>query len=349
MKSFRAVFQIVEDNNCPLYELEDVFILTEKSVSFPEGKESCLILVRELTQLLFQLLEEIDSKKGLDLSKKYTCSGCTGLIKFVQIPGDDIILDSDTEASLLTEKEQKLFDKIVHYPLLTAIPANHLKNFIGCFKAMVVKKGNLLIKKGQANKHLFILLSGQVIVEDGAVPITRLSEGEVCGEMSYFGDNIASSSVRATENSKILAISGEDFSKLIKKSDSVQFYMAKLLAKRLSNANEVRAGNFESCMQGRINEMAPAELLQVFHMHQKSGALSLDLPQGKGRVAFVEGSIVIADYNGKNGQDAVFAILEEKEGIYSFTTGLPPEEVQEQPIGDFMMLLMEGIKRIDEE
>lgn len=347
MKTFRAFFQIVEDNNCPLYEFENIFILTEKSICFPEGKESCLILVRELTQLLFQLLEEVGSK--IDYKKRHTCSGCTGLIKFVQIPGDDTPVESETETSILTQQEQKLLDKIVNYPLLKAIPTNHLENFIGCFKAMTVAKGTLLIKKGEPNKHLFILLAGELIVEDGDIHITTLTEGEVCGEMSYFGDSVASSSVRAGESTKVLVISGEDFGLLIKKSDSLQFYMAKLLAKRLSKANEVRASDFDSCMQGRINDMAPAELLQVFHMHQKTGVLSLDLPKGAARVSFLDGAIVGAIYDFKSDQDAVFAILEERQGVYSFTTGLPDKEMGTTPIGDFMMLLMEGVKRVDED
>jgi CRP/FNR family cyclic AMP-dependent transcriptional regulator len=349
MEPFRAVFQIVEDNNCPLYELSDIFILTEKSICFSEGKESCLILVRELTQLLFQLIGESESKGEADPEQKYTCSGCTGLIKFVLIPYDESSVDSDTEESLLTEKEQRLFDKIAHYPLLQAVPTDHLKKFIGCFRAVSVKKGSLLIIKDQLNKHLFILLSGQLSVEDGAVLITTLTEGEVCGEMSYFGDSIAGSSVRAAEDSKVLVISGEDFGRLIKQSDSIQFYMAKLLAKRLSKANEVRANDFDSCMQGRINEMAPAELMQVFHMHQKTGVLSLDLRGGTGRISFRDGAIVAADYDNKSGQDAFFAILGEKEGMYSFTSGLSDEDMKAAVIGDFMMLLMEGVKQEDED
>jgi CRP-like cAMP-binding protein len=349
MKPFRAAFQIVEDNNCPLYALKDVFILTEKSICFPEGKESCLILVREMTQLLFQLLGEADGKKSTDYSKRYTCSGCTGLIKFVRIAEEDNIIQNDAESSLLTEKEQVLFDKIHQYGLLKAIPTDQLKQFIGCFKAVAVKKGGQLIRKGQPNKHLFLILSGMVVVEDGMVPITHLGEGELCGEMSYLGDNIAGSSIRALEDVKVLVISGEDFGKLIKKSDTVQLYMARLLAERLSRANAARAGNFDSCMQGRINEMAPAELMQVFHMHQKTGILTLDLPGGVGRLAFREGAIVMADYGGKNSQEAVFALLAEKEGTYSFTTGLPEEAMRAPVIGDFMMLLMEGVKRVDED
>jgi CRP/FNR family transcriptional regulator, cyclic AMP receptor protein len=345
MKSFRAVFQIVEDNNCPLYEIEDVFVLTEKSLAFPEGKESCLILVREVTQLLFQLLGESDK---VDYKTKYTCSGCTGLIKFCRIPGDGIASQSHKE-SLLTEREQKLFDKIRHYPLLEAIPTNHLKKFINCFKGKIIRENENLINKGQLNEHLYILLSGEVLVEDGDVPITRLGEGELCGEMSYFGDSIAGTSVRALRETRVLAINGKDFGNLIKKSHAVQLLMARLLAERLSRANSVRASDFESCMQGRLNEMAPAELLQVFHMHQKTGVLTLDLPKGPGRVSFLEGSIVVAGYAGRSGQDAVFAILGEKEGVYNFNAGLPDQEMKASAIGDFMMLLMEGVKRVDED
>jgi CRP/FNR family transcriptional regulator, cyclic AMP receptor protein len=345
MKSFRAVFQIVEDNNCPLYALEDIFVLTEKSIAFPEGKESCLILVRELTQLLFQLLGE--GSKG-DFKKRYSCSGCTGLIKFQQIADENSELGGDI-ASLLSEKEQILFDKIHGYPLLKSIPVNHLKKFLSCFRGKIIKKNEFLITKGQLNEHLYVLLSGNIVVEDGEVPITRLSEGEVCGEMSYFGDSIAGTSVRALEDTKVLAISGKDFGKLINKSGAVQMYMARLLAERLSKANAVRAHDFEACMQGRINDMVPAELLQVFHMHQKTGVLSLELPRGKGRISFLEGSIVVANYDGKKGQDAVFAVLGEREGVYNFTSGLPEKEMQQSAIGDFMMLLMEGVKRFDED
>jgi CRP-like cAMP-binding protein len=345
MKPFRAVFQIVEDNNCPLYELDDNFILTEKSLAFPEGKESCLILVRELTQLLFQLLETTGEP---DYTKRYTCSGCTGLIKFQQIQGDNAIQHGGV-GSLLSEREQKLFEKISNYALLKAIPAQHLKNFISCFKGKIVRKNEYLITKGQLNEHLYILLSGETIVEDGEVPITRLGEGELCGEMSYFGDSIASTSVRALRDTRVLAISGRDFGNLIKKSNAVQIHMARLLAERLSKANTVRASDFEACMQGRLNEMVPAELLQVFHMHQKTGVLSLELPGGRGRLSFLEGSIVDAGYAGKSGQDAVFAMLVEREGVYNFTSGLSEQEMKLPVVGDFMMLLMEGIRRVDED
>ncbi len=349
MKSFKDFFKIIEINNCQLYEVDDTFTLTEKALSLPDGKVCCLILVREMTEMLFQSLHNEDTNSKKDFITQYTCSGCSGLIKFIRIPDNTITVVDSSASPALTEKEQKLFDQISHYPLLKDIPTNHLKKFIGCFKVMTVKRRSLLIEKGQLIKHLFIPMSGSLIVEDGGVPIAKLGKGEVCGEMSYFGNNTASTSVRTVENSTILAISGEDFGKIIEISHSVHNYMVRLLAKRLSNANSVRVSEFDFSMQGRVNEMTPAELLQIFHMHQKTGVLSLELPKGSGQVSFLEGAIVVANYDGKSGQNAVFAILAEKDGIYHFTNGLPAQLMKESAIGDFMMLLMEGVRRNDEE
>jgi len=360
MESFKAVFQIVENNNCQLYKTSEFLTLTDKAVSIPDGKACRLILVREMTQLLFQLLREEGKRNGADFSREYTCSGCTGIIKFVRTTEKAAAVESTVPAlsdqedtasfpPYISEENQRLFNKIVRYPLFQNIPENHLKEFINCFRVMPLEKGSLLIEKGRPIKDIFILMSGSFIVEDAGVRIASLGEGEVCGEMSYFGDNIASTSVRTIEDSEVLAISGEDFGRLIKVSDSVHGYMVRLLAKRLTNANSVRVSEFDVGMQGRVNEMTPAELLQIFHMHQKTGVLSLDLPQGPASVSFLDGAIVVANYDGKRGQDAVFAVLAEKDGVYNFTNGLPSQMMEESAIGDFMMLLMEGVRRSDEE
>lgn len=348
MKPFKAVFQVIGNSNCQLYERKEYFTLTDKAITVPEGKDCCLILVREMTQLLFQLLKEEGKKKKIDLSREYTCSGCSGIIRFVRIDTKEAESKDDPIPVLITDHEQRLFDKIFKYPILKDIPANHLREFIGCFKVVKLRSGSSLIEKGQPIKSIFIPLSGSLIVEDEGVRIATLEEGEICGEMSYFGDNIASSTVRTIEDTEVLSISGEDFGRLIKASSGVHDYMVRLLAKRLADANSVRVSDFDVSMQGRVNEMTPAELLQIFHMHQKTGVLSLELPRGAGRLSFLDGAIVVADYAGMSGQDAVYGILGEREGRYSFVDGLPQNAKQLKPIGDFMMLIMEGVKRTDE-
>ena len=349
MKNFKALFQVVDNHNCQLYDKNEFFILTEKAVTVPDGKPCCLILIREMTQLLFELIQQEESGSLEDHTKGYTCSGCNGIIKFVQVSTDENELEGDTLPLIITDDEQRLLNKIASYPLLKDIPTNRLKEFISCFKVVKLRSGTFLIEKGQPIKRIFIPLSGSLGVEDEGVRIATLAEGEVCGEMSYFGDNIASSSVRTLEDSEVMSISGEDFGKLIKASDAVHDNMVRILAKRLANANSVRVSDFDVSMQGRVNEMTPAELLQIFHMHQKTGVLNLDLPNGTSRLSFLDGAIVAAEYAGKKGRDAVYAVLAETEGVYNFVNGLPPQEMEQPPIGDFMMLLMEGIKRTDEE
>ena len=154
--------------------------------------------------------------------------------------------------------------------------------------------------------------------------------------------------VRTEEDALVMAIDAKDFGEILGNSTSVQLYMARLLADRLQQVNQVRARDFESAMAGRLNEVVPAELFQVFHMHQKTGVLEMNLANGDARVSFREGCIINASYNGKSNEDAIFSMLAEKDGFYRFTTGLPMQEMKAAEIGDFMALLMEGVKRVDE-
>ncbi len=349
MNSLKVVFKIVKNNRCPLYEMEEIFVLTDKSLTFAENRESCLILVRDMTQLLFELLDQQESENDNELENRlYSCSGCSGLIKFVSVAEKDNLIEQDNKAPLLNPEEQKLFDKISTYPLLQSIPPNHLKQLISLCSEKKLVEGELLMRKGELNHYLYIIISGGVMIEDGAVTIATLGEGEVCGEMSYFGNNVAGTSVRALPTTSVLRISGLDFGRLMKKADSIQLYMAQLLASRLAKANASRGREFDACLRGSINELAPAELLQVFNMHHKTGTLFFDLPAGAGKMLFCDGRIISAMYAHCTNEEAVYAILAEREGTYKFTAGLSHEKMQKEAIGDFMSLLMEGVRLADE-
>ncbi len=346
MQTFKAIFEIVEDNNCPLYDLNERFELSDKVLTVPEQKKVCLILVREITQLLFTLLA---ASPGESDNKLYTCSGCTGLIKFNQITSTEDVEQSKQHQKVAIDSLMiNEFGMTVDCDLFQVIPPGQVKRFFSSCCKQNFKQGQLIVQKGEINKFLYIVLSGSVVVEDGPVKISHLSEGEIFGEMSYLGSSVAATSVRASNETVVLSISGEDFGTLLERSSGVQMFMAKLLAKRLSSANRARAEEFDSCMTGRINEMVPAELFQIFHMHGKTGVLNLDLSRGDATVSFREGCIINAQYENLDNQDAIFSILAEREGVYKFSAGLSPKEMKAAEIGDFMGLLMEGIKRIDE-
>ena len=350
MKPFKAVFFIVEEKNCPLYEVGEKLVLSEKTLSCPEGKEICLILVRDMTQLLFQLLGE-GAKTGTDDERKYNCTGCTGLIKFCR-RGTGSQIDSSVageSASTTDPVVKKIRESIGGTPFLRSLPAARVDRILSHFNQITFDEGAVLIRKGEQNQSLYLVVEGELLVEDDDIFMATLKEGELCGEMSSLGADIAVSTVRAVKKTEVLMIQGNEFHSLLGADASVQTFLAQLMAVRLREINAARARDFESCMSGRLDEIVPAELFQIFHMHQKTGVLAMDLPRGKGKVSFREGCLINASYGGEKSQEAIFKILVEKKGVYRFTTGLSPKEMKAAEIGDFMMLLMEGVKRVDDE
>jgi CRP/FNR family transcriptional regulator, cyclic AMP receptor protein len=351
MNLLNAVFVIEGEKNCPLYKTGERLLLSEKTLACPAGKEVCLILVRDMTELLFQFLQ----KEAIDLNKYsgtvFNCSGCKGLIKFSLITPELIQkqLGEDGASVAMEPVIEQIAEGLDHSQLFQVIPSSERENVIKNFREIVLEEGTVLITKGEKNFNLYLVADGELRVEDAGVHLATLTLGELCGEMSYLGADVAVSTVLATKKSRVLAVAGDVFGSLLGNNSAVQSFMAKLLASRLRQTNAARAKDFESCMSGRIDEIVPAELFQIFHMHQKTGVLTLHFTDGQGKVAFREGCIINAEYGQLRSEEAIFRILGETKGRYRFTTGLSPKDMRAAEIGDFMMLLMEGIKRIDEE
>jgi len=361
MKNLSAFFRIIKDQNCPLYNVDERLFLSEKTLSCPHGKEMCLILIRDLTELLFKFLQD----QPLDLANYaaavFNCSGCTGLIKFTLVRPDAATDDLKGIEGFASSKTgtgavahvaatvPHVYGDNVDCALLRAIPIDQRESVLSHFRQITLDEGTVLIRQGESNLNLYIVSDGELIVENSGVLLATLAPGEICGEMSYLGADIAVATVTANQKTQVLAIAGDVFGNLLGDNRAVQSYMAQMLAAMLQKTNETRARDFASCMSGRVDQIVPAELFQIFHMHQKTGVLSLELPGGKAKVAFREGCIINAAYGALVNEEAIFKILAEKKGFYRFTSGLSPNEMRAAEIGDFMMLLMEGVKRVDEE
>lgn len=225
MNDFSVAFKVISERACPFYAADDVFVLTGQAVQVPIGHPACLLLVREVTNLLFNTIAPAASTGFEELkTDTYNCGGCTGLIKF----------------------------QIADNPEAVAQGA-------GLLSAEVVQEKE---SNGSAEKQ------------------RKQREGVV--------------------------------------------------------------------VSGQLSEISPSELLQFFHMHQKTGKLMLEVAGGIGRVAFREGAIIGAKFMEHQDKEAVFALLREHQGTFNFVSGIPSSLLEVDDIGDFMMLLMEGIKRMDE-
>ncbi len=346
MNFLKLYYKVTMVNNCPLYKKGELLILSEKALTVPENKATCLILVREMTKLLFDHLGGTDAESEEEL---YSCSGCTGLIKFVCISESDAKKDGLIEDNQTLDAEgEALLGEIRDFPLIKAIPESELTRAVRCFRKEKLPADSRLILKGQSSLYLYLILSGELVVGDSSLAIATLGAGDICGEMSYLGNEVAGADVRTVTEVEVLSIAGDAFCRLIDRIPELQLFMAKVLVQRLSLSNASHFETFDACMSGWVREMPPAELFQIFHMHSKTGVLSLELPRGSAMVSFREGCVINAQYGEERNQFAIFSMLKEKEGRYTFTTGLTPEEMKAAEIGDFMGLLMEGIKRVDE-
>ena len=75
MVTFAAAFDIIEDRACPYYNKDDSLVLTDRAVILPVGRPACLILVRELTELMFELLPHAETDFAKQRPTFYSCGG----------------------------------------------------------------------------------------------------------------------------------------------------------------------------------------------------------------------------------------------------------------------------------
>lgn len=355
-----AAFKIVEDNHCPLYNEGDVVILSGKTLlnkrrkekifvttsvlRLPRDKAVCRVLAADLTSALI----EHGGVGNFPGPYTLTCGGCTGTIR-LEHGGPKKSIEStglprnDSEIGFAT----KLLTK---FPIFESLKESDVKKLVPMLKMKKFPRGASIIKKGDPGSNLYIILAGkaEVLVDDG-ISIGFMERGEVFGEISLLIGTPAGATIKVVSTVTVLLIYGRDFKRVLNMFPSLQMYFARLLAKRLAKTNVERFEEIASGMSGKLQDNPPSELLQTLNLNRKTGILTLNVASGDAELAFKEGGLVQAKHNNKKGQEAFFAILGEKEGRFKFVPRLPPKYEEKDEIGDFMWLLMEGIRRLDED
>lgn len=341
-------FIIVEDYYCPLYQLGDRFSLSGRSFMTPPGKATCMVLANDIEANY----QEDDVPPDKRFPPRIDCSGpytdCIGVIRMEAKTGYRI--KGTTLSREKEEKLRKIMGVLSQFPIFKGLNEGQLRELVSVLKFKHFPKDRIVVKKGAPGVNLFVIVSGKVVVQDSDnMPLAKLEKGEVFGEMSLISGDPVGATVKVLEPANLLYIRGKDFGQMLNQFPSVQMYFAKLLTRRLSDTNIARARELAAGMTGKLAEIPPSELFQTFNVNQKTGALDLNLSKGDGRVCFRQGELIIAKYGEFSGVEAFFEILKENSGRFKFSSAeLRPEEERMEPLGDFMWLLMEGIRKIDE-
>lgn len=350
--------KIIEDGNCPLYKKEDQFRLLGRSLTTPTGKATCVILSADIVEAVKTHHHTPGSAADPAPIKRFHCSGpwtsCTGFIRMewrvgTPLPVTDLP-QAEGEDPRRVEKIRSIIQVLAKFPIFEGLSQQQLQELGVLLKYRKAGAGEVVIRKGDPGVNLFIIASGKVeITGDKGIRIALLGKGEVFGEMSLISGQPVVATVTVVEPVRLLYIRGKDFSKILNRYPTLQMFFTRLLARRLAETNVAHIQAISSGMSGNLSDIPPSELFQTLNANQKTGLVDMNLSRGTAHTAFREGELVGAVYDGKTEADAFFAILKEKTGHFTFRSTLPEGLAQAPPLGDFMGLLMEGIRIIDEE
>lgn len=130
--------------------------------------------------------------------------------------------------------------------------------------------------------------------------------------------------------------------------DELPHHDIELIARRLyAIPNRVSVGPEEGGdFRGDLQQVSSVDLLQLLAMNRRSGTLSINTPAGAGEVRIKNGEIVDAVFRRLEREKALYRLLGETDGTFSFVGGIPQflERIQ-IPTSS---LLMEGLRQLDE-
>jgi CheY-like chemotaxis protein len=98
--------------------------------------------------------------------------------------------------------------------------------------------------------------------------------------------------------------------------------------------------------RGDLQQVSVPDLLQLLSMNRRTGALTLVTPTGQGEVRLTDGEIVDAVFRRVEGTKALFRLVAETEGTFSFVSGTPNQLRRiAEPTNH---LILEGLRHTDE-
>jgi len=106
------------------------------------------------------------------------------------------------------------------------------------------------------------------------------------------------------------------------------------------------AGAESGDVRGNLQQIGILDLLQLLSMNRRSGSLSITTQAGAGEVRLSDGEIVDAVYRRLEGEKALYRLLGETEGVFSFASGAGHS--LRRIVLPTRSLLLEGMRHIDE-
>ncbi len=102
-------------------------------------------------------------------------------------------------------------------------------------------RGTLVVRQDEPADSLYLIESGQVVVEQHGQTIASLSEGDLFGEISLLTGQPHRASVRTETTTDLLVLPGADFYRLIQQYPALEAELRAMAERRLSHSAAVRS------------------------------------------------------------------------------------------------------------
>jgi hypothetical protein len=208
----------------------------------------------------------------------------------------------------------------------------------------------MLIEEGMPGTHLYILIAGQAgVINRNSEIFAKLKRGDVFGETSLLTGRPAYPSVCSLTPVQLIVLNSKNFRQALSSYPNLNSFFWNIMMTR-AKANLIRSCQINSGMSGELACISLVDLFQLINSGRKSGTLDLMLPDGHASVFFnKEGEIVHATFGQLQGKEALFTLLTQENGSFTYTVeNLPAPYRKKERLGEFMGLLMEGLQHADE-
>jgi len=349
------VFSVIEENNCPQYERGMIFSVVDGAMKLPVGRLACLNLAREVTAIV-AAENTATTMSAVRKKSRFDCGGCDGMIRFEFKKEKEFQTGQMRLLAALDRKDRnsqimRRAHMLRGVAVFKTLAEEDLQNLAELVEVREYPSGFSIIHKGQPAMHLYIVYAGRVeALDDAGGAKAKFGPGEIFGETSILSGGWVTNTVRALDPCQIVQLSYKNFRHIMPQFPALQEFVYKLLLRRIAQASPQRAEEVVSGLAGKVEEISPVELCQMINSNQKTGVLRIEPASGPAAELFFDnGELVHAKVGEITGENAFYMCLRIKDGIFKFTSGLAAPLQGKERIGDFMALILEGMKQFDDE
>jgi CRP/FNR family transcriptional regulator, cyclic AMP receptor protein len=349
-----AIFVVVEEHACPVYNIGEEFKVEKFRLSVPSHKVHCLYLARKIADIILSS-QSLGGFSVFDNPRtRFDCGGCEGMVHFEFKKEKDFATRQMKLLSVTEERQQRqhldtFFNVVRDLDFFESLDDDALSDLTILLEMRVIPIDKVVIRQGEPGSSLYIILKGKVaVLADDGSRLAEMGAGDIFGEMSLLSGEPATSSIYTLADTQVAMLSDKNFRHVLRMYPILRLFLFKKLVSR-AQILALRSGNITSGMSGDLAETSSSDLFQIINSLQKTGTVDMVLKLGKGVVFFEDGEIVHANFGDLMDKDAVYALIGIKDGHFTYTKGIPKELKNLPPIGHFMRMMVDGVQKMEEQ